>query len=339
LKLTAGARYTWDSVNAAGGSFSLTPNNAIVACTNGVAVTAPTSYADCDQHGSIRSNAPSWTLGLDYPIKNGVLLYGKVTHGYKRGGYNYYAVNPDHLTYQPEYVTTYETGFKSTFKIADVLLRFNADTFYTHSTDAQITAGDYNPLTLAAGAAIFNAASADIHGVEVEGTVSPFQTLEFSFNYSHLNGEYTHFTIQNPFGQFDCSGAFVVGTINLSCMPSSYLPNNQFSITARYTLALSAEIGKLSVAANYAYTGQQWEVTTQLPQYEAGSYFPSFGLLNLTANWNSVFRSSFDIGFFMTNATNKTYRITNTGSFNTLGVASQLYGEPRMYGFQLRYHW
>jgi iron complex outermembrane receptor protein len=339
LKLTAGGRYTWDSVNAAGGSFSLAPGNAIVACTNGVAVTAPTSYADCDQHGSIRSSAPSWTLGVDYPIKNSLLLFGKVTHGYKRGGFNYYAVNPDHLTYQPEYVTTYESGFKSTFKIADVPLRFNADIFYTHSTDVQITAGDYNPSTLAAGAAVFNAASANIHGVEVEGAVSPFQTLEISFNYSHLDGEYTRFSVQNPFGQFGCSGAFVVGAINLSCMPFPYLPNNQFSITARYTLALSAELGKLSVAANYAYTGQQWEVTTQLPQYEPGSYFPSFGLLNLTANWNSVFRSSFDIGFFMTNATNKTYRITNTGDFNTIGVASQMYGGPRMYGIQLRYRW
>jgi iron complex outermembrane receptor protein len=52
-----------------------------------------------------------------------------------------------------------------------------------------------------------------------------------------------------------------------------------------------------------------------------------------------VFRSSFDIGFFMTNATNKTYPITNTGDFNTIGIASQMYGEPRMYGIQLRYRW
>ena len=81
-------------------------------------------------------------MGLDYLIDNAVLVYGKVSRGYKRGGLNYYAVSPDHLTFQPEYVTTYESGFKSTFKVADVPVRFNADVFYTHYTDVQIAAGD-----------------------------------------------------------------------------------------------------------------------------------------------------------------------------------------------------
>ena len=339
LKLTTGGRYTWDSVNASGGSYALDPNNAPTSCTNGVAVVNPTNYGACNQYAYIKSNAPSWTVGLDYLIDNAVLVYGKVSRGYKRGGFNYYAVSPDHLTFQPEYVTTYESGFKSTFKVADVPVRFNADVFYTHYTDVQIAAGDYNPATFASGAAIFNAASANIHGVEVEGAVSPFSSLELSFNYSHLNGEFSHFTIQNPFGQFDCSGAFVTGTVNLSCMPFSFLPDNQYSITARYVLPLSADIGKLSVTANYAYTGQQWETATYLPQYEPGSNFPSFGLLNLTANWHDVFKSPFDIGLFVTNATDKTYRITNTGVFNQVGVAANMYGEPRMYGAQLRYHW
>ncbi len=339
LKLTTGARYTWDSENASGGSFALGPDNAPTACTNGVAVTNPTNYGDCDQHGSVKSNAPSWTIGLDYLIQDAVLVYGKVTHGYKRGGFNYYAVNPDHLTFQPEYVTTSEAGFKSTFKISGVPVRFNADVFYTHYTDVQVAAGDYNATTFASGAAVFNAAAANIRGVEAEGAVSPLKFLELSFNYSHLSGSYNQFTIQNPFGQIDCSGGFVTGTVNLRCMPFSYLPNNQFSVTARYTVSLPADLGKLSVTANYAYTGQQWEATTQLPQYEPGSYFPSFELLNFTANWNSVFRTPLDIGLFVTNATNKTYPITNTGVFNSIGVAANMYGEPRMYGMQLRYHW
>ena len=45
----------------------------------------------------------------------------------------------------------------------------------------------------------------------------------------------------------------------------------------------------------------------------------------------------FDIGLFVTNATNKTYAITNTGVFNSIGVAANMYGEPRMYGMQLGY--
>ena len=86
LKLTTGARYTWDSVDAAGGSFALVLDNAPTACTNGIAVTNPTSYGDCAQHGSTRSSAPNWTVGLDYLMKNDVLVYAKATRGYKREG-------------------------------------------------------------------------------------------------------------------------------------------------------------------------------------------------------------------------------------------------------------
>ncbi len=339
LKLTTGGRYTWNRVHAAGGSFAMTPETAITACTNGLLVVAPTSYADCERQGSTRANAPSWTVGLDYTIKSDLLVYGKASRGYKRGGFNYYAVNPSHLTFSPEYVTTYEAGFKSTFHLGDVPFRFNADVFYTHYTNIQIAAGDYNPATFASGAAIYNAASAKIHGIEAEGAIKPFEALELSFNYSHLNGEYTHFIIQNPFGQFDCSGAFVVGSANMTCMPMSFLPNNQFAITARYTLPLVASVGNLSIAANYAYTGSEFDETTQLLQYQPGTYFPSFGLLNVTADWNAVFRSRFDLGLFVTNATNRIYQISTTGVFTSIGMASNMYGEPRMYGLRLRYNW
>jgi iron complex outermembrane receptor protein len=338
LRLTAGGRYTWDNVHAVGGSFALAPDNTPLACTNGV-LTIPTTYADCDQQGSVSSSAPNWNFGLDYLIREHVFVYAKATHGYKRGGFNFYAVNPSHLTFAPEYVTTYETGFKSNFHLAEIPVRFNADIFYTDYTDVQIAAGDYNLTTFASGAAVYNAAAAHIRGIEVEAAISPLRGLEISGNYSHLNGKFTQFAIQNPFGQFDCSGGFVVGSVNLSCMPFSYLPEDQFSVSAAYTLPLPPSVGSITAVANYAYTGAQYETTTQLPAYEPGSYFPSFGILNLTLNWNNLLKSQFDIGFYMTNATDKTYRISNTGVFNSIGVASNLYGEPRMYGLQLRYHW
>ena len=111
--------------------------------------------------------------------------------------------------------------------------------------------------------------------------MSPFSSLELSFNYSHLNGEFSHFTIQNPFGQFDCSGAFVTGTVNLSCMPFSLSCPTTSTASRRATCCRFRPTLQPSVTANYAYTGQQWETATYLPQYEPGSNFPSFGLLNL----------------------------------------------------------
>ncbi len=338
LKLTAGARYTWDRVHASGSGFSLGPNNTVTGCSNGVPV-IPTNYNDCANIASQSSSAPSWTLGLDYMVAGHVLVYGKATRGYKRGGFNLFAVSPSNLTFAPEHVTTYELGFKSTFRSGDGPFTFNANVFHSDYKDIQVVAGDYNANTFASGAAVFNAAAATIKGVEVEASVTPGHGLELSANYSHLRGEYKQFSVFSAFGQFDCSGGFVVGTADLRCMPFSYLPKEQFSVTARYSLQISSDIGKVVFGATYAYTGSQIEATTNLPQYESGSYFAPFGLVNASLTWSDILKTPVEIGLFVANASNKTYRISNTGVFNTLGIASDLWGEPRMYGLRLRYHW
>src|ERR1700754_4012039 len=45
----------------------------------------------------------------------------------------------------------------------------------------------------------------------------------------------------------------------------------------------------------------------------------------------------FDLGFFMTNATDALFPVGGFGSYATQGFTSYSYNEPRMWGFQLRY--
>jgi iron complex outermembrane receptor protein len=45
-----------------------------------------------------------------------------------------------------------------------------------------------------------------------------------------------------------------------------------------------------------------------------------------------------DAAFFITNATDKTYRVGQYNNLVSNGYITSLYGEPRMYGVQLRYH-
>ncbi|QKR98317.1 hypothetical protein F9288_00595 [Sphingomonas sp. CL5.1] len=64
-----------------------------------------------------------------------------------------------------------------------------------------------------------------------------------------------------------------------------------------------------------------------------------YGYLNLTAGWNNFLGYPLDIGFFMTNVTNKLYRIgTNDLTQNSsVGTVSNMYSAPRMFGFSLKY--
>ncbi len=337
LKLNIGGRYTWDSARGTASFFNL--NNGVPwICANGVPGT-PTGFMGCALSGTAKSSSPNWTVGLDYSFNESVLGYAKVSRGYKRGGINLYAVNDSHRNFQPEYVTTSEIGFKTTFRTGGVPFTFSADVFRTKYNDIQVSGPDFNPASQASGAAVFNAGSATLKGVEAEGRIIPVPGLEFTVNYSHLQGAYHKFSIFSPFGQFDCSGNYTVGMVDLKCIPMNYLPDNQFSIMGRYTLPLSADVGKISLASTYAYTGPYVDSPTMPPQYNRGTVFPSIAVLNLALDWNDVFRAPVDVGFFVTNATDKVYKTSPIGTWATIGVAANLYGEPRMYGVQLRYRW
>ena len=77
----------------------------------------------CNFTSSQEGSKPTWTAGLDYKLQPDLLLYGKVSRGYKAGGFNTNAVRPETRTFGPESVTAYELGFKSDFTIADKIGR------------------------------------------------------------------------------------------------------------------------------------------------------------------------------------------------------------------------
>ncbi|MBK9665546.1 MAG: TonB-dependent receptor [Gammaproteobacteria bacterium] len=79
------------------------------------------------RRAELNSDEPTWTIGLDYEASDSMLLYGKVSRGYKAGAFN--AIAPRKLTAEPEFVTSYELGAKTDFMIGDVPARVNASLF------------------------------------------------------------------------------------------------------------------------------------------------------------------------------------------------------------------
>jgi len=71
---------------------------------------------------------------------------------------------------------------------------------------------------------------------------------------------------------------------------------------------------------------------------EPGVLLPSYGLLNATLEWKNVLQMPLDISVFGTNIANKAYLISNSGVFQTIGTQAVIYGEPRMFGVRLKYH-
>ena len=97
------------------------------------------------------------------------------------------------------------------------------------------------------------------------------------------------------------------------------------------------DLGELSYLISYSHFSKQHTSPTGDPSFEPGSMLEAYGLLNMSLDWRNIRQTGLDASLFVTNATNKLYRVANANSFNGLGIFSSLYGEPRMYGVKLRY--
>ncbi|MDE2597354.1 MAG: TonB-dependent receptor plug domain-containing protein, partial [Sphingomonadales bacterium] len=156
LRLTGGYRYTWDAIDGSAINYAPVAGTGPVSCsfnaTTGVARANAGNLFNaatpgCRFNGRLRSSAPNWTLGLDYRPVDNVLLYAKVTKGYKAGGFNGFAVQivapTDYSSFGPEYVTDWEAGFKSDFRIAGRPVRLNVNGFNMDYKNIQRGLPDY----------------------------------------------------------------------------------------------------------------------------------------------------------------------------------------------------
>lgn len=341
LSVTAGLRYTKDRIT--GSRYA----------TNYYVIPGVTDV-------ELEYSETTWTAGLDYQASDDVLLYGKATRGYKAGGFNYAAPRPEALTYRPEFVTSYELGAKTDFSLGGMPVRFNVNAYYLDYEDLQRAAGDNYPnvradgtcpntTCLDQGAIIFNAEGARIQGVEIETAFRPVENLELSLGYAYTDAEYTDYllTVQpDPLVRRvdSCSGPIAVPfpgqpatSIDLSCVPFQNAPENMFNLNARYALPLG-EAGTLAFGAVYSWIDKVWHGATMTPNDDPLGWTDSYGLLNLSMDWNGVFGSKLDARLWGTNVTDKTYRsFAYTGYSGASGFVNSVYGEPRMYGLALRY--
>jgi iron complex outermembrane recepter protein len=351
LRLTAGYRYTWDTVEGSTASWQYVPEASgaryVTGCSwKSGAVTDPLSQ--CSYSATLNSSAPNWTIGLDYRPNRDVMVYAKVTRGYKAGGFNSYAVYVDTRTFGPEYVTDYEAGFKSNYKLAGMPTTLNVNGFYMDYSNIQRAAGDYNVSTGGNGAITLNNASAVIKGVEVEWMVRPTHALELGGNYSHLEAYYKSFVFNSNSGVWDCTATSINSPkvytgANMTCRPLQYLSPNILSVYARVTLPVPDRIGQVSLYASYDWTDKQPTAPFSTETFpdgttnEPGVLLPSYGLLNATVEWKNFLGMPLDLSVFGTNIANRTYLISNSGVYQTIGTQAVMYGEPRMFGVRLKY--
>jgi iron complex outermembrane recepter protein len=338
LKLTEGLRYTWDrdenTSQFLAYSFPVTPPYTAAPtqkCVDPIAL-------PCFQTTEERSGAPTWVTDLDYKPTENMMLYGKYSRGYRAGGV-FPSAPSNYRVFQPEKVDTFETGLKTTFG-GPLRGTFDIAAFYNNFRNQQLQVGfDAAPgSSVGPTTGIVNAGKSRIYGTEVEASVTPVTGLTFNVNYTYLD---TRITAIAPLVSTDpnylISSQIPVGSA------LALTPRNKALVSATYTLPLSQQIGTVSLAATYTYTGRQLSNYVYSSPAAVTAFGADFGtlaarkLLDLDINWNSIAGSTVDAALFGTNVTNRHYYTFIPGLGPQTGLETASLGVPRMYGVRVRY--
>ncbi|MFT3965533.1 MAG: TonB-dependent receptor [Sphingobium sp.] len=372
LKFTAGFRYTWDKMSSAfqvidinlnGISSAVAPpalpapaNALSASCaalpTFGSKGSATNPYRPitdrfdmCKQYLSVSTEAPTWLIDFDYKLLDDVLLYAKYSRGYRQGGVNPFGA--DKLQgYDKEKVDTYEIGAKASWR-GRFPGHLNVAGYYNDFSNQQIQLGLQ---CLTAGActqttAILNVGKSELYGAEAEFGISPVQGLMLNVAYAYIKTRIlavqdSRSLIAGLGLPYDDIRPPAVGDAIPAATP------HKWNINGSYTLPLPDSIGKVSVGGTYVYQSSTQMVADScvVGRFNAtscsvtgGGIIPGYGVANLNVTWEGIAGSSLDAAFFMTNVTNEKYYISANDQGQTSGFISNIVGEPRMYGFRLKY--
>lgn len=340
--LTIGGRYTFDKIKATGESTRiqlLSGGRTLQFCNDTFRFKDPgstrkvvTDPSPCHFDIETDSDEPTWLVDLDYKPTQDVLVYAKYARGYRQGGISLTNIGIE--TWDPEQVDAYEIGTKTSFVADAASGYFNIAAFYNDFTDQQIFAATIARPEVAGqagAAAIINAGKSTIQGIEIDSSIKLFDSLRFDLGYTYLDTELKEIVV--PTLPADSPFIGLLPTA-VKGAPLTLSPEHRVTLSATYTLPLDGSFGELSLGATYVYTDEQI-ANASVPA--AVGVIPQTDLLNLNVNWDGVFGSPVDAAFFMTNVTDEIFPLSTGGGWTSAGFGDILLGQPRMYGFRLRY--
>lgn len=174
LTITGGLRYTTETRSFDSQSLVLTPNSPFPGFAH--------AFDQKTWHNL------SYKVGVTYNTGDGFLAYANVSTGFRSGNYThsqFQRLLPNFGRYNPETLTAYEIGIKST--LFDRTLRLNAAIFRMDYKDLQVS-------TFRNATAITdNAADARIQGAEGELTWQPAQWFKATVGAGYLDAVYKNY--------------------------------------------------------------------------------------------------------------------------------------------------
>lgn len=204
-------------------------------------------------------SSTDWSLGADYKIDESTMIYGKVSTGYKSGGYRLGSLQADPAVGE-ENVLAWEVGVKK--QIERSLL--NVTAYYYDYEDMQVPV---NAIVNGVNNLFFqNAEEANQWGIEMDVQWAVTNALSLFSTLSYMKTEIESMGLE----VFDTTERIPTGS-DLSGNELVKAPEYKLTINADYRWQLAS--GELRLVASYVYQDEQWSSIfnrddTQVPSFE-----------------------------------------------------------------------
>lgn len=301
FSITAGIRYTEEDKD-------FDQNFTVFRNSTGAILVGPEIYSTSGKY-------TAWTpkVGVEFRPTEDVMLYASATRGFKSGGFNFASRNVDQ-GYDPEFLWSYEAGFKS--DLLDNRLRVNGSAFYYDYTDLQVQAF-ITPGVID----ITNAADATIKGMELEVVARPVEGLDFGGSLAFLDTSYKNFP------EAPLAGGVVIDASGNRLNSS---PKWSYSLHAQYTAQLG-DSGSMFVRGEYSWRGAQFFTAANDNVHTQ----PNYDLINASIGYTTP-DERWQVIAFGRNLADEEYIVTS-GTFTA--VPAGRVGEPRTYGLRLVFNY
>jgi iron complex outermembrane recepter protein len=206
----------------------------------------PFHGAPCqDLNGRSAGDGTSPKLNLTYKFDKDHLIYATYSKGFRPGGVNRNG-GGSLPPYQPDFLTNYELGWKSTWD--DNRLRFNGAFYIEDWKDFQFAYLGPNALTI-----IANAGNAQIKGMETDLEYAVTEGFTVSGGFALLDAKLTQEYCGGTAAECATPGFEQYAPAG---QPLPVTPKFKGDITARYTFAVSAD-AKANLQASAVHVGSR----------------------------------------------------------------------------------
>ena len=271
----------------------------------------------------------SWLASANYKFTDDLMIYGRVSTGYKGGGFNPRTAVLNE--FNPETVLAYEAGVKAEW--FDHRLRTNLALYRTNYKDRQIN--QFAAGAQGATSIIVNAGRAVIQGVEFEGTAVPVDGLTLSGSLGYTDAKFKRFDFVVP--------GSPPGTLPINVADEARfgnIPKWNWSVAGQYDFP-SFGFGELSARVDYSYRSKMFFFPLdRVNTFNKDVASPGQGTLNGRLTLSEIALggtgAKMEVAVYGENLLDND-KLAYGIDFGGLGFGGAYFAEPRSFGVDVKF--